>query len=161
MNSKHDYDIFKQEIEAIVKDTFVKTPTEEEFKKDRYFFLQGLWSGTEKAIYFYDKQKIEAHRSKLLSICKRLQKFHQASNDHAGTISSFETLPPEDIFSSQPVEESIYNLELSNKFTHLLCALNIAKVSVVSQGEERAFLIVLDKKYRSYFEKDGQEPYDD
>ena len=55
MNSKHDYDIFKQEIEAIVKDTFVKTPTEEEFKKDRYFFLQGLWSGTEKAIYFYEK----------------------------------------------------------------------------------------------------------
>lgn len=161
MNYKNDYAIFQRELESIVEDTFVKTPTEEEFKKNRYFFQPGLWAGTEKGIYFYDKQKVESHRQKLLSICKRLPKFHSPSNDHAGTISGFETLPPIDIFSNQSAEEVLHSLELSNNFAHLLCALKIAQISIVSHGKDKAFLIVLDKKYRSYFEKEGQEPFDD
>lgn len=161
MNSKNDYSLFQQELESILDDTIVKTPTEEELNKGRYFFHPGLWAGTEKNLYFYDKQKIEAHRQKLLSMCKRLPRYHKPSNDHAGTISCFDTLPPVDIFSNQSQEDALYSIDLSNNFAHLLCALKIAQVGIVSQGNNKAFLIVLDKKYRSYFEKEGQEPFDD
>lgn len=40
----------------------------------------------------------------------------------------------------------MYNMDLSNKFAHRLCALDIARITIVSEGEEQAFLIVLDKK---------------
>lgn len=160
MFSQKDYEIFQRNIEGILDDTFVEKPTKENFNNNRYFFQQGLWSGTEDGFYFYDKQKLEYHKQKLLSMCKILPKLHKPSKDHAGTISSFETLPPVEVFSSSSAEDMQYFLTLSNHFANLLCGTQIAQVSPVSHEGTTAFLIVLDSKYRSYFEKEGQEPAD-
>lgn len=161
MFSQKDYETFQRNIEGILDDTFVKKPTEDELKNNRYFFQKGFWSGTEHGFYFYDRQKIDSHKPKLLSMCKGIPKLHQPSKEHAGTISSFETLPPMEIFSTASHEDVQYYLALSNHFANLLCASQIAKVALVSHEGTTAFLIVLDSKYRSYFEKDGQEPADD
>lgn len=161
MFSKEEYEIFQRNVEIITSDTFVKEPTEEDFQNNKYFFQRGLWAGTEENIYFYDKQRILAHKQKLLSMCKRIPKFHKPSKDHAGTISSFDLMPNMEIISSQPPENMIYQIAISNHFTNLLCGADIAKVGTVSVGKDTAFLIFIDKKYRSYMEREGQEPFED
>lgn len=161
MFSQKDFDSFQNNVESILDDAFVKKPTDEELKKGKYFFQRGLWSGTENNFYFYDKQKLEYYKPKLLAICKRIPKLHKPSKDHAGTISSFETLPPLETFSVQSDRDIQYYLSLSNHFANLLCGSKIAQVNLFSHGGTTAFLIVLDSKYRSYFEKEGQEPADD
>lgn len=161
MFSKEEYKIFQRTVEIITKDTFVEEPTEEDFQKNKYFFQRGLWSGTEENIYFYDKQKLKSHKQKLLSMCKSIPKFHNPSEDHAGTISSFDLLPNMEIFSSQSPKDTFYQMIISNHFANLVCGADIAKVGVVSNGEDKAFLIVIDSKYRSYMEREGQEPFED
>lgn len=161
MFSQKDFEIFKKDVEGILRDTFVQKPDRDEFQNNKYFFQRGLWSGTENNFYFYNKQKLASHKQKLLSMCKRIPKLHKPSKDHAGTISSFETLPPSEMFTSQSPENALYYFSLSNHFANLLCGSKIAQVNLFSHGGTTAFLIVLDSKYRSYFEKEGQEPADD
>ena len=161
MFSKEEYIIFQRNVEMITKDTFVEEPTEEEFQKGSYFYQHGLCTGTEKLLYFYDKQKLNSHKKKLLSLCKRLPKFHNPSEDHAGTISSFDLLPNMEIFLSQSPEDTYYQMIISNHFANLVEGADIAKAVTVPVGEGAAFLIILDRKYRSYMESEDQEPFED
>lgn len=161
MFSKKEYEIFQQAVETIILDTFVEEPTEEGLKEDKYFFQKGLLAGTEDNIYFYDKKKIESHKPKLLSLCKQLPKYHQPTDNHAGTISSFDLMPNMEVISSQPPEDFLYQTAISNHFANLVCGANIAFVGTVSNGKNTAFLIFLDSKYRSYMEREGQEPFED
>ena len=152
-----EFESFERDVEGILRDTFVLKPSKDEFENGKYYFQRGLWSGTENNFYFYEKQKLESHKLKLLSMCKSLPKLHKASNDHAGTISSFETLPPDEMIKRQTTEEFVSFLSLSNHFANLLCGAQIAQVRRFTHEETTAFLIILDKKYRSYMEDEGQE----
>ena len=161
MLSKDKYKIFQQEIEPIVEDTFIKELDDENIQIDDYFFQFGLWSHTQESLYLYDKQKLAKHKNKLLSICKRLPKFHPPADGHAGIISSFDIIPDPQTLASQSPEETMYQFNLSNHFANLVCGTEIANVNPISNGKDKAFVIVLDSKYRSYMEREGQEPYED
>ena len=160
MFSKDEYKIFQRDVERIILDTFVEETTEEGFKKEKYFFQKGLLAGTEDNIYFYDKEKIKSHKNKLLSLCKQLPKYHQATDVHAGTISSFDLMQNTEVISSQPPEEYLYQRAISNHFANLVCGADIAFVGTVSSEKGTAFLIFLDSKYRSYMESDDQDPFE-
>ena len=160
MFSKDEYKIFQRDVERIILDTFVEDPTEEGFKQEKYYFQKGLLAGTEDNIYFYDKEKIKSHKNKLLSLCKQLPKYHQATDVHAGTISSFDLMQNTEVISSQPPEEYLYQRAISNHFANLVCGADIAFVGTVSSEKGTAFLIFLDSKYRSYMESDDQDPFE-
>lgn len=161
MLSKDKYKIFQREVEPIVEDTFIQKINEENFNPDDYFFQFGLWSHTQDSLYFYDKQRLANHKNKLLSICKRLPKFHPPTNGHAGIISSFDLIPDQKTLASQSPEETIYQFNLSNHFANLVCGTEIASINPISNGKDSAFIIVLDSKYRSFMEREGQEPFED
>ena len=161
MFSMEKYISFKKEVESIIIDTYVSHPTKEMLSNDDYFFQEGLWTNTNDLIYFYDKKKLAKHKSKLLSICKCLPKFHQPTEQHAGTISSFDLLPSTEQLKSQSLDDTFYQLIISNHFANLVCGADIASIAPVTRGKDKAFLIVLDSKYRSYMEREGQEPFDD
>lgn len=160
MLSKEKYASFQREVEPIVEDTFIKKINENTFQPDDYFFQFGLWSHTQESIYVYDKQKLAKYKNTLLSICKRLPKFHPPANGHAGIISSFDLIPDQKTLASQSPEETIYQFNLSNHFANLVCGTEIASINPISNGKDRAFVIVIDGKYRSYMESDGQEPFE-
>ena len=161
MLSKDKYIMFQRDVEAIVEDTFIKELDEENAQPDDYFFQFGLWSHTQELLYLYDKQKLGKHKSKLLSICKRLPKLQSPANGHAGIISSFDLIPDLQTFASQSPEETIYQFNLSNHFANLVCGTEIANINPISNGKDKAFVIILDSKYRSYMESEGQEPFED
>ena len=85
----------------------------------------------------------------------------QATDVHAGTISSFDLIPNTEVISSQPPEDSLYQRAISNHFANLVCGADIAFVGTVSNKKGTAFLIFLDSKYRSFMESDDQEPFED
>lgn len=151
-----DFYKFANTLKPILADTFVYKPTKEDFKQGNYFLQKGLWSGTENQVFVYDRKKLESHKSTLLSLCKMLPKLQQATNDHAGIISSFDLLLDITKYPQQTPEEIHTQFSISNHFANFLCGSGIASVTTVENGQNQAFLIVLDKKYCSYFEKEGQ-----
>lgn len=156
-----DFQKFVDTLTPVLIDTFVAKPTREGVDNGHYFVQSGLWPGTENQLYIYDRKKLESHKSTLLSLCKALPRFKKSTSEHAGLISSFDLLLDANIRSKQTPEEIYSQLAVSNHFANFLCGSGIANVTTVSKGPNKAFLIVLDKKYRSYFEKEGKEPYED
>ena len=57
--------------------------------------------------------------------------------------------------------ETIYQFNLSNHFANLVCGTEIASINPISNGKDSAFVIVLDGRYRSYMEGNGQEAFED
>lgn len=161
MFSEKDYNSFISKIEPIIIDTYEPNPSEEAIKNGKYFFQNGFWPATKDYIYFYDKSKINIHKKPLLSLCKKLPKFHNANDQHSGTISSFDLLPQIEILESQSPQETLQQMIFSEHFANLLCGSNIATIQPVSRGNNSAFLIILDKKYREFMEQEGKEPFDD
>lgn len=161
MISKENYEVFQSGLEPIVKGTFVPTPNQNDLIANHYFIQNGLWGGTEKFVYVYDKRKIDSHKKALLSLCKKLPKFHKPTDQHAGTISCFDLLMDYTKDSSLSQDDVFHQLILTNHFANLLSATNIAKIQPASAGSHNAFLLIIDVKYRNFMERDGQEPADD
>ncbi len=161
MFSKNEYQSFISSLQPIIADTYIPEPSEEDFKNGKYFFQNGFWPATQDFIYFYNKEKLGNHKKQLLALCNKLPRFHQANSQHSGTISSFDLLPRIEILESQSPQELFQQMVFSEHFANLLCGNNIAITKNVTHGENAAFLIILDKKYRDYLEKNGQEPADD
>lgn len=151
-----DYLKFVDALKPVLIDSFVPKPTREGVDNGYYFVQSGLWPGTENHLYIYDKKRLESHKSTLLSLCKTIPKLRKSTSEHAGIISSFDLLLDIKIRSEQTPEEISSQLEVSNHFANFLCGSGIAMVSTIKKGSAQAFLIVLDKKYCSYFEKEGQ-----
>ena len=161
MFSNEEYVYFKREVEPIIADTYVANPTKKGLANNEYFFQEGLWTNSDNLLYFYDKKRLLKHKNKLLSICKRLPKFHQPTKQHAGTISSFDLILSPEQIKSQSLEDTFYQLTLSNHFANLVCGADIAGITPVTDGKNKAFLIVIDPKYRDYMERTGIEPFED
>ena len=155
MFTREEFDKFQRDVASIIEDTFLQSFTDEDYQKADFevFGQYGLWSHMEKDVFLYNKQKIDSHKMELLSICRGIPKMQQPCNEHAGIISSFDLLPHLDIVSTSSPEETVSFFLSSTHFANLLCGADIASVVPIEQGKDRAFLIVLNKEYRSYFEE--------
>ena len=155
MFSKEEFDRFRRDVVPIIEDTFLQTFTDEDYQKADFelFGQYGLWSHMENDVFLYNKQKINSYKMELLSICRRIPKFQQPCNDHAGIISSFDLLPRHNIVSTSTSDEILSFFCISAHFANLLCGADIATCVPIDNGKDKAFLIVLDKEYRSYFEE--------
>ena len=161
MLSKEDYTLFEKTIESITKETFVEDINDDDLNQYNYFIQSCFWPSTEEFFYAYDKRKIPYYKKVLLALCKKLPKLHEPCEHHAGTISCFDLIMDFREHPELSSDDIFYQISLSNHFANLLSASNIASVHFANVGENKAYLIAIDPKYREYMEKDGIEPFDD
>ena len=160
MFSQKDYEAFKKDLEPIITSSKVLNLTRENIIQNKYFVQRGIWPGTEKNIFAYDMQIVKSHEKNLLELAKRLPLFKKASHGNAGILVSFDLLT--DIHQN-PVSKSelIEQINLANHYMNLLSATGIAELkrSKVDTSSPTV-LMVLNEKYRDFFEQDGQESAD-
>lgn len=81
-----------------------------------------------------------------------MPKCHPATDQHAGIILAFDLLVDEETMKSQTNQEVLQQMVFAEHFANLLCACKIATTQVISDGNQSAFIIILDKKYRDFLE---------
>ncbi len=154
MFAKEEYRSFLSELLPILDDTYTQDPTEDSVRSGACFFQNGRLPSTKDYTYFYHTDRLDAHKTQMLSMCKKLPKFCPATEQHSGIISSFDLLPVTEILETEDPQELFQQMIYSEHFANLLCGAGIATAHPITHeagGEViEGFVIILDKKYRSY-----------